>query len=299
MATLDPILIASFDEALHGVPQQGSRLKDTWRNRMGVVGTTHRFPALGKGRARTRGALQPIQPVTTEKAKPQAQLTNAEDFEFLDIYEMAETNVSAFAGYAKNSRMAVERQCDERGIRAMRTISTEAIGNPLPANNSASQTTAAATIAADGFKAVADQVTVQKLAKALTSLLARGYAVGETITFAYSQRHFEHIAQIDQLLSRDYSERGFLSTGRVPPIYGMDWRGIEDREEGGISPTEGWVYAKSAVGFVSGNVSKMRVTDWRPDLQAFQVGAMLLIGATAIDRNGIQTMQLGGARAAN
>ena len=292
MATLDPILIASFDEALHGVPQMGSRLKDTWRNKMNVVGTTHRFPALGKGRARTRGALQPIQPITTEKAKPQAALTNSEDFEFLDIYEMAETNVSAFAGYAKNSRMAVERQWDERGIRAMRAPSSDAIGNPLPSN---AADTAAATHAMTGITGrdkAANVVSIEKLAKALTALLRRGNAVGEPITFAYSQRHFENIAQIDQLLSRDYSERGFMSTGRVPPIYGMDWRGIEDREEGGITATEGWVYVRHGVGFAAGNVSKMRVTDWRPDLQAFQVGAMVLCGAVVIDRNCVQPVTL-------
>ena len=293
MATLDQLLIDSFDSALHGVPQMASILKDTVRTRMGVVGSTHRFPAIGKGRARTRGALQPIQPVTTEKAKPTATLSNAEDFEFLDIYEMAETNVSAMAGYAKNSRMAVERQCDERIIRnGLRTLSDQAIGNPLPASNAT--TTAAES---GGAPNVADQVSVAKLAKALTSLLRRGNAVGSRKTFTYSQRHFQNIAQIDQLLSRDYSERGFMSTGQVPPIYGMQWRGMEDREEGGIMPTEGWVYGMEGVGLAMGNVSKMRVTDWRPDLQSWQIGAMLLVGAITIDRNMIQPVTLAGGQA--
>ena len=294
MATLDQLLIDSFDEALHGVPQMASILKDTVRTRMGVVGSTHRFPALGKGRARTRGALQPIQPVTTEKAKPTAMLTNAEDFEFLDIYEMAETNVSAMAGYAKNSRMAVERQCDERILRnGLRVLSTDAIGTPLTADAK----TATSIAESGGAPNVANQVGVAKLAKALTSLLRRGNSIGERKTFAYSQRHFENIAQIDQLLSRDYSERGFMSTGQVPPIYGMQWRGMEDREEGGMTATEGYVYAAGAVGLAMGNVSKMRVTDWRPDLQSWQIGAMLLVGAITIDRNMVQQLILAGGQA--
>lgn len=290
MATLNPVLIASFDEHLQGEPQMGSILKDTWRNRMGVVGRTHRFPALGKGRARTRGALQPIQPVTTEKAAPTATLTNAEDFEFLDIYEVAQTNVSAMAGYAKNSRMAVERQCDERGIRAMRSPSSAAIGNPLPAN---AADTGVTTFANTGKPAtVANQVTIQKVAKAMTALLRRGNAVGEQRFFAFSLRHFENITAIDELASRDYSERGFVRSGNIPPLYGCDWRGIEDREEGGISATEGWIYTREAVGFAAGNVSKMGVVDWRPDLQAWQIGAMLLVGAVTIDRNRLQPVTL-------
>ena len=282
MPTLDPILIDSFDSNLHGVPQHGAKLKDTVRTRMGVVGTTHRFPALGKGRARQRGALQPIQPVTSEKAKPRATLNNAEDFEFLDIYQMAETNVSAMAGYAKNARMAVERQCDQRILNAMDSPNTDAIGT---------------MIAANAGKPANNFVTLEKLVTMITALLRRGNTVGDRITFTYNQAHFEKIGQITQLLSRDYSERGFMATGNVPPVYGMQLRGIEDRveEEGnitGLPVAKGFCYAMGGVGLALGNVQKMRVIDWRPDLQSWQIGAMILAGATVIDQNMLQEQTL-------
>ena len=267
MATISELFIESYDAALHAVPQHGSRLKDTVRIKSGVVGDRHRFPVLGKAIARSRLPLQPIQSGPTEKKKPEALLRNAEHFEFLDEYEVSETNVAAAPGYARNSRMAVERACDQRIIDAWNATlpsDTQAYGTLQPLS-------AAATL------------NRAEVAKALTVLLANGVGTGDMLTIAYNQMQFEDIAGIDELLSRDYSERGFVATGTPPPIYGMQWRGVETREEGGVADNRGFVYAKNSTGLAEGTVMRMRVTDWRADIGGWQIGAKINVGATRID----------------
>lgn len=267
MATISDLFIASYDAALHAVPQHGSKLKNTVRIKSGIMGDRHRFPVLGKAIARSRPAFQPIQSGSTVKRKPEALLRNAEHFVFLDEYEVSETNVAAAPGYARNSRLAVERACDQRIIAAWDAT--------LPSTTQAYGTLQARTANV--------ALSRGEMAKALTVLLRNGVGTGDMLTFAYSQRQFEAIAGIDELLSRDYSERGFVATGTPPPIYGMQWRGIETREEGGIADNNGYLYAKNSTGLAEGTVMRMRVTDWRPDIGAWQIGAKLFVGATRID----------------
>ena len=290
-SSISPWFIASYDAALHAVPEHGARLKDTVRIKSGVVGETHRFPAMGKVIARSRPTFQPIETAPFEKKKPEARLRNAEHFAHLDEYEVSQTNVTAAPGYARGSRMAVERACDQRiieawGINAGDTRNTEAIGLTIPQSGETTSATAAHPVGGPRPVAVpANAVTPEKLARILTQLKVRGVGKGDMLTFAHNDVHFQWIAQIDQLLSRDYSERGFMATGDVPPIYGMQWRGIEARDEGGIDSNVGIVYAKASTGLAEGTVQRMRVTDWLPQLQLWQIGAKINVGATAIDNN--------------
>ena len=263
--SLSALLIASFDRALHAVPQKGGMLKDTVRVETGIVGEDHAFPALGKAVARTRASLQPIQASPTVKARPKATLELLEHYEFLADDQVARTNVNAMAGYGRNSRLAIERGCDQWIIDAVKTINTQAIGSPL------SSPTAA-------------KVSKEFLTAQMTSFKSAGVAASQQITFSYNEKHFTNIAEINELLSRDYSERGFVESGTIPRLYGMQWRGIETREEGGWGDTESGMWAKDGIGLALGTIDRMSDVSWRNDLNAYQIGARLLGGSTAIDK---------------
>ena len=118
----------------------------------------------------------------------------------------------------------------------------------------------------------------------MTVLLRKGVTPADMLTCIYPQTQFTHIADITQLISRDYSERGFIATGTVPPLYGMGWIGVEDRPEGGVMGTQCMVLAKNSLGLALGDVENMRDISWRNDLNAWQIGAKLLGGATVIDK---------------
>ena len=268
--TLSPLLIQTYDRKLHGVPQRPSVLKDTVRMETGIVGMNHHFPAIGKAIARTRAALQPVQASPTVKARPKADFELKEHFEFLADHEAAQTNVSAAAKYGMNSNDAVERACDQWIIDAMGSPTSQAIGDTIAGGNLTLSGT-------DGAQQFADK---------LMQLLDRGNSTGDMITIAYDEMRFADIAKITQLISRDYSERGFVATAKIPPLWGMQWRGVEAREEGGISPdTRLYIYARDAVGLALGTIVRQRRIGWREDLLAYQIGARILGGATVIDRN--------------
>ena len=285
--TISDYLVNSFDRALHRSPQMGGLLKGSVRVVTGIMAEDHRFPGLGKVTAITRGALQPIIPQPGGTARPVAHLEPKEHYAHLDEYQMAQTNVNAMVGYGMNSRQAVERACDQWIIDAFggtgQDLNTQALGAPIPAIGNTynsplhplPQTTPPTT--PNG------RITLGKLVAAMTALLRRGVGKKDMLTVVYPQSQFENITGITQLISRDYSERGFIASGEPPPLFGMKWIGVEDREgEGGIShPT---IIAKNGVGLALGNVENMRDISWRNDINSWQIGAKLLGGATAIDK---------------
>ena len=278
--TLSPLLIQTYDRKLHGVPQRGSVLKDTVRMESGLTTMTHHFPATGKAVARTRAALEPVQASPTLKARAATTFELREHFEFLADHEAAQTNVSVAARYGMNSNNAVERACDQWIINALGNINSDAIGQPQTAQT--------------GFNFKPDTAAgtggIVDIGKAYTQLLNRAVSSADGVTIVYSELQFEGIVQINQLISRDYSPRGFISSGNVPPIYGMQWRGIESRAEAnatglGMDATEAYMYAREGLGLAIGTINRQRRIDWRSDLLAYQIGARILGNATAIDKN--------------
>ena len=280
--TLSPLLIQTYDRKLHGVPQRPSVLKDTVRMESGLMTMTHHFPATGKAIARTRAALEPVQASPTLKARAATTFELREHFEFLADHEAAQTNVSAAARYGMNSNNAVERACDQWIINAMTSPNDDAIGAAITA------------VSGFDFKPGGTQAAptggMVDIGKTYTQLLNRAVNSGDGVTLAYSELQFQSIVQINQLISRDYSPRGFVSSGNVPPIFGMQWRGIEARAEGqsgglGMAATQAFMYARDGVGLALGTIVRQRRIGWREDLLAYQIGARILGNATVIDRN--------------
>ena len=277
--TLSALQISSFDRALHRAPQKASVLKDTVRVESGIMAENHRFPAIGKKVARTRAALQPIQANPSAKAKPQCNLDLFEDYEHLADHEVARTNVNAMTTYGMNSRDAVERRCDQWIVDAMDTINPQALGpgtltTPAKANLDAAL-----------------------IGEAMAQLLNVGLTTRDMMTIAYNELQFEAIVKINALISRDYSERGFIATGRPPPMFGLQWRGMENRStaEGGIGAEQAFMYAKNGVGLAMSGLVKLRDISWRNDMNAWQIGARIMGGATAIDKNMVLELALNAA----
>ena len=294
--TLSPLLIQTYDRKLHGVPQRGSVLKDTVRMESGLTTMTHHFPATGKAIARTRAALEPVQASPTLKARAATTFELREHFEFLADHEAAQTNVSVAARYGMNSNNAVERACDQWIINALTNVNSDAIGQPISAITGFSftqrESTADPNLAAPNAKVLTTSITggIKDIGRAYAQLLNRAVSSADGVTIAYSELQFEGIVQITQLISRDYSPRGFIASGNVPPIYGMQWRGIESRAEGqtaglGMVATQAFMYAREGVGLAIGTINRQRRIDWRTDLLAYQIGARILGNATAIDKN--------------
>ena len=272
--TLKPYLIQAYDRAVTKVPQRAGILKDTVRVVGPIMAETHHFPAIGKKVARTRQALQPIQASPSAKARPSCTMELKEDYEHIADHEVAQTNVSIMTTYGENSRMAVERACDQWIINAMDDINSDAFEAPIASAPSASK------------------ITKAFVGEAMSAFLNTGQSTSDMLTMLYPETQFEALIDIIEITSRDYSPRGFMSTGRVPMFLGIQLRGIELRDEGGLGAagTKGFMYAKNGTGLAMSGLVKLRDISWRNDLNAWQVGARIMGASTVIMKN--QVMEL-------
>lgn len=272
--TLKPYLIQAYDRAVTKVPQRAGVLKDTVRVVGPIMAETHNFPAIGKKVARTRQALQPIQANPSAKARPGCTMELLEDYEHIADHEVAQTNVSIMTTYAENSREAVERGCDAWILNALDDVNDDAIGSAL------------SRIPGAGV------ISKAMVGRAISSFLNAGWTLSDMITIVYPETQFEAIASIVELIDRDYSARGFVATGRPPPFYGIQWRGIEKRDEAeaNLGDTKGFMHVKNAVGLAMSGLVKLRDISWRNDLNAWQVGARMMGASTVIVKQGVMEL---------
>ena len=276
--TLLPILIQSYSSKLHTEPERGSLLMPHVRVDGNIEGMTHHLPVIGKAIAGERGPSQPVMPDPVQKARPSLNLANREHWQFIDRYQNVETNVELFAKFGTASRMACDRACDQMILNALDNVNAQAFG-----------TMAQARPADPGVK-----VSVKEIAKACTALLQKGVSLMDNLVFIYSEAHFTNIVGIDQLISRDYSERGLIRTGRIPSLFGIQWVGVETRIEGGIPENTGYLIAKEgiALGLLNTYGNSMQHNAWRDDVMSWQIGATFAGGSTAVDKGMLTELNL-------
>ena len=275
--TLLPILIENYSAKLHTEPERGSLLMQHVRVDANVEGQTHHVPVIGKAIAGERGVSQPVMPDPVQKARPSLNIRNREHWQFIDRYQNVETNVELFAKFGTASRMACDRACDQMILNGLDNVNAQAFGTMAQARPGA-----------------AEKVSVKAIATACTALLKKGVSLMDNLVFIYSESHFTNIVGIDQLISRDYSERGLIRTGRIPSLFGITWVGVETRVEGGIPDNTGYLIAKEGIclGLLATYGNTMQSNDWRPDVQSWQIGATFAGGATAVDKGMLTELNL-------
>jgi len=207
--------VAQFDGEVKHAYQGMGMLRPTVRNRTGVVGSTHRFPKMGKGTATPRISQTDVVPMNIAHTNATATLEDWNAPEYTDIFDQQKVNYSERQELATVIAGAIGRREDQLIIDAIDAASTtltvsEAIGGANTGLN--------------------------------TSKLRRAMRLLDDNAVPAGQRYFlGHAIAKEQLLgeteptSGDFNTVRALVNGEITSFVGFQFLWMETRSEGGLT----------------------------------------------------------------
>lgn len=269
--TLNVAAITSFDaDVKHAYQEKGSNLRDRVRVRSGVVGSSHRFPKLGKGQASKRVPSSDVIPMNLQHSNATVTLEDWNAAEFTDVFDEEKTNIDERKELATAIAAAIRRREDQMILDAL----------------DASPTTL--TVAASVGGAGSD-LNVTKLRRMARLLGDKGVS-DEDITYVGSHQGKESLLGETQVTSADYNSVRALVNGEVNTFLGMTFRWIAARTEGGLDKTgndrTSYAFARSAIGHAIGKDQRMEI-NYIPMKTAWLANMLFSANAVDIDADGI------------
>lgn len=269
--TLSTAAIASFDADVKHAYQDMGKLRDTVRVKTGVVGSTHRFPKLGKGLATKRVPQTDVIPMNLAHTNATATLEDWNAAEYTDVFNEAKTNISERAELASSIAKAVSRREDQLIIDAL-------------------EATATTLTVASSIGGANTDLNVAKLRRASRLLGDNGVGEDEAITYVGSYIGREALLGETETTSSDYNTVKALVNGDINSFLGMDFKWIATRAEGGLDLTAGdrttFAYAKTAIGHAIGMDQRMEV-NYIPTKTSWLANMLFSAGSIEIDAGGV------------
>jgi hypothetical protein len=264
--------IASFDAQVKHAYAGSSMLRSTVRLKTGVVGSTHRFPKMGKGTATQRIPQTDVIPMNVAHSNRTATLSDWNAPEYTDIFNQAEVNFSEQGELAQVIAGAIGRREDQLILDALDAASTtltvsENIGGANTNLNTAKVRRAKKLLVQQGVKFQRPNQTFVINAAALESLL--GDSDANTV---------------------DKNAIKMLVDGEVTYWVGFEFKVMEDRTEGGLPITGSvrtcYAYDKQAIGLAIGIDFRTEV-NYIPHKTSWLANGIFKAGAVDIDALGI------------
>lgn len=261
--------IAQFDAEVKQAYQGMSKLMNCARVRHGVVGSTIRFPKMGKGLATPRVYQADVVPMNVAHTNATATLNPFIAAEYTDIFAQQQVNFDEKRELVKVVAGALGRRLDQM-------IITDAL-------------------VASGVNTVAigvggsNAMNVGKLRAMGAVLDAKGVPM-EGRHIAISSVAKQQLLGSVQVTSSDYNGVRALVNGDVDSFLGFKFYLIEDRTEGGL-PIAGnnrsvFAWHTDAVGLGIGIDMRTEI-NYIPEKTSWLVTGMLLGGAINVDDDGI------------
>lgn len=263
--------IAEFDSQVKHAYQAEGMLRSTVRVRTGVVGSTVRFPKMGKGIATPRVPQTDVVPMNVAHTNATATLEDWNAAEYTDIFDQAEVNFDEQRELATTIAGAIGRREDQLIIDALEAAST---------------TLTVAT-------SVGGANTNMNMAK-----VRRAKALLDANNVPKQDRHLlMHAAGLEAMLgetavtSSDFNTVKALVDGSVDSFVGFKWHVMGDRDEGGLAEAAGdvrtnFAWHKQAVGMAVGIEFRTEV-NYIPEKTSWLANGIFKAGAVAIDALGI------------
>lgn len=270
-ATLSTAFIAQFDAEVKQAYQGAAKLFGTVRTKTGVVGSTHRFPKLGKGLAQPRIPQTDVVPMNVQHSNVTATLEDWNAPEYTDIFNQSKVNFDERRELKEAITSAVGRRMDQ-------LILDEADAG------------ASATQVATSVGGADTGLNVDKLRRAKRLLDAAGVPATER-TFVHSAIGLEQLLGETSATSSDFNSVKALVNGEMDTFLGFKFVLIEDRDEGGLSVAAGdvrknFAYHKAALGLAIGMQMQTKI-DWIAEKTSWLINGTFSAGAAAIDDSGI------------
>lgn len=261
--------IASFDSDVKLAYQTGSKLRRTVRVKNNVVGSTHRFPKMGKGAATRRTSQSEVQLMNITHANATATLTDWNAPELTDLFDDLKNNFSELQELAVTAAQAMGRRQDQLILDAIDAGSTT-----LTVAKTVGSTTALDTA---------------KVRRAKFELDNQGVPGGDR-TLTISARGLDQLLGDSDATTFDKNAIKVLFDGEIMHWVGFDFIMLETRSEGGLpissSDRTSYAYHRTSTGLAVGKDMASSV-DWIPIRTSWLSNVLFSAGAIAIDALGI------------
>jgi hypothetical protein len=269
-ASISTAFVAQFDAEVKQAYQAAGKLFGTVRTKTGVVGSTHRFPKLGKGLAQPRIPQTDVIPMNVQHSNVTATLEDWSAPEYSDIYDLQKINFDERKELKTAIASAMGRRMDQLVIDA------------LDAGASATQVD-------DNIGGTNSNLNTSKLRRAKRLLDAAGVPATDRY-FVHSAIGLEGLLGTTEATSSDYNSVKALVSGEVDTWLGFKFIMIEDRVEGGISVAsnirKNFAFHKQALGLAVG-IDMRTEMNYIPEKTSWLINGMFSAGAIGIDSDGI------------
>lgn len=264
--------IAQYDAVVKHAYQGMGKLRPTVRVRTGVVGSTHRFPKVGKGQATQRIPQTDVVPMGVAHTKATATLTDWIAAEYTDIFDQQRVNYSERALLGHVIAGGITRREDQLIIDALTAASTSlTVAKTIGGNNAHN---------------------VGKLRRA-KRLLDAGAVPMDARHFVQSPVALEQLLNVTQVTSADYNSVKALVNGELNTFLGFQFHMIETRDEGGLplSTNDRTLFAyhggpMGSMGLAVG-IDFRNEVNYIPEKTSWLAAGLFSAGSIAIDAEGI------------
>lgn len=270
---LSAAAINSFDALVKQTYQGEAMLRGTVRLKTGVVGSSHKFPKIGKGIATPRIPQTDVIPMGVPHTGSTATLADWNAPEYTDLFDQAATNVDERKALAYIIAAAIGRREDQMIVDAL-----DAGGAVTISVNIGGTSTNMNTAKARAAKALLDKQGAPKRDRFMlihTDGLNNGMLADTVAT------------------SSDYNAIKALVQGELDTWLGFKWMAMEDRDEGGLAKVATTRTCFAFHGGMMGSVGLAIGLDFRtevnyiPEKTSWLANGLFKGGSVAIDPTGI------------
>ena len=269
-ASISTAFVAQFDAEVKQAYQGAAKLFGTVRTKSGVVGSTHRFPKLGKGLAQPRIPQTDVVPMNVQHSNVTATLEDWSAPEYSDIYDLQKINFDE----RKELKMAIAS--------AMGRRFDQLILDAADAGASATQVD-------DNIGGTNTGINTAKLRRAKRLMDAAGVPATDR-TFVHGAIGLEQLLGETAATSSDFNSIKALVNGEIDTWLGFKFIMIEDRTEGGLplatNIRKNFAYHKQALGLAVG-IDMRTEMNYIPEKTSWLINGMFSAGSIGIDDAGI------------
>jgi len=264
--------IASFDAQVKHAYAGSGMLRGTVRVKTGVVGSTHRFPKMGKGVATQRIPQTDVIPMNVAHTNRTATLSDWNAPEYTDIFNQAEVNFSEQTELAQVIAGAIGRREDQLILDALDAASTTlTVSNDIGGSNTGLNTAKV------------------REAKKLLNQQGVKFSAGNQ-TFVISAAGLSDLLGDDDANTVDKNAVKMLYDGEIERWVGFTFKVMEDRTEGGLPLGGGdrtnYAYDRAAIGLAIGIDFRTEV-NYIPVKTSWLANGIFKAGSVDIDALGI------------
>ena len=263
--------VTLFDSEVKQAYQGQRLLAGVTRERVGVEGSTVKFPKIGKGSATVRVPQTDVTPLNVSYSQVTATMEDYIAAEYSDIFNQQKVNFNERQELVQVVSGAIARRMDQVVLDALDASGTTAtVSNDIGGTDS--------------------NLNIEKL-RETKNLLDTNNVPMEGRTILLHANSLQALLGETEVTSADFNTVRALVTGELNTFMGFRFITFGDRDEGGL-PVDGssdrtlYAFHRDAVGLGIGMNQTSRV-DYIPEKTSFLVASMFSAGSVAIDDEGI------------